>query len=134
MSEPSETEEPESEIVAPSPGVRVVEPGSAAKSSAPVEEIEWLTAWEAVRDGVAMRREPVVENDPLLIAAAPPDAERETELAPETEKVFSPKMSELAEIPRVPAEVAGAARVLALLGFEKTMSEAFNAIVEPVVV
>ena len=131
ISEPRVTEDPLSEILAPSPGMRVGVPAVSASSRAPVDESEWLTACVAVRAGVAKRSDPVVEKEPSAIVEAPLEAERFTALIPVAVKLFWPKEMELAEMASVPAEDPGAARLLAELGFEKRMSEAFKAMIDP---
>jgi hypothetical protein len=96
-----------------------------------VDESEWLTACVAVLAGVAIRSEPVVEKEPSAIVEAPLEADRLTALIPVAVKLFWPKERELAEMASVPAEDPGAARLLAELGFEKRMSEAFKAMIDP---
>ncbi len=131
ISEPSVTEDPLSEILAPSPGMRVGVPAVSASSRAPVDESEWLTAWAVVNAGVAIRSKPVVEKEPSAIVATPLEAERLMALMPVAVKLFWPKERELAEMSSVPADDSGAARLLAELGFDKRMSEAFKAMVAP---
>jgi hypothetical protein len=99
-----------------------------------VDESEWLTAWAAVNAGVAIRSEPVVEKEPSAIVATPLEAARFTASMPVAVKLFWPKERELAEMSNVPADDPGAARLLAELGFEKRMSEAFKAMVAPAAV
>ena len=91
-------------------------------------------AFAAVSEGVVRRKSPFAANEPLAAMLAPLEAERFKFWKPATENAFSPKLRVSAEIARVPSLVPGAAKVVAELGFDTSMSLAVRLILEPVVV
>ena len=111
-----------SEIEAPTSGVVLGVPARRASSKGPVEEIEWATARLAVKDGVAMRRDPLLEKVPSERADTPLVAEMFIALIPLTENAFCPNTSDFADISSVPPIEAGAASVVTVLGFENVIS------------
>ena len=124
ISEARVIEEPVSEIEAPTSGVVLVVPARRASSKVPVVEIEWATARAAVKDGVAMRRDPVLEKVPSERADTPLVAEMFMALIPLTENALCPNASDLADISSVPPIEAGEASVVTVLGFENVISVA----------
>ena len=88
-------------------------------------------AFAAVSVGVAKRKSPFVANEPLEAMLTPLEADISKFWKPSTEKAFSPKRRVAAEMARVPSVVPGAAKAVAELGLEKSISEAASWMLEP---